>query len=78
MNRIAAPIKQLDELSNAAKEVGLKFNVVKTKYISYNISSAQIDNPGSVLQDKLIRMVNDIKCLGSMMASSESDIRRRL
>ncbi|KAI8493041.1 hypothetical protein Bbelb_290450 [Branchiostoma belcheri] len=64
---------QLSKTASAAAEVGLVVSVLKTKYMCYN------DNPGQPLQvyGETINQVQDFTYLGSNMASSSNDLKRR-
>ena len=64
--------KQLDNISNIAKEVGLIINAPKTKILSLNMPSPNIQLNGSQLEN-----VKEFKYLGSRIASSEHDLNYR-
>ncbi|XP_072025335.1 uncharacterized protein [Amphiura filiformis] len=58
--------------SEATKDVGLLINIGKTETITPNSCK-----DGPILDGEEIKLVEDFRYLGSMVASNESDIRRR-
>lgn len=67
--------EQLEKVARKAAEVGLEINVGKTKQMIINPeNSPQLQLS---LNHEQIEIVNDFKYLGSMVASTEKDIRVR-
>ena len=66
---------QLTATSNKANEVGLEINVEKTKTMIFNPPPGP--QQALTLNGENIEVVSDFKYLGSMMASSERDIKIR-
>jgi hypothetical protein len=64
--------QQVEVHSAAAREVGLLINIGKTE-----VMTPQSCGDGLILDGEEIKRVEDFRYLGSMMASSESDIKRR-
>ena len=65
--------EQLDTLSHTAKEVGLKINVGKTKFLAYNVP----ENTRIELDGNQLEKVNDFQYLGLYIGSTEKDIKGR-
>ena len=73
-NSIELANEQLEKLALVAKQVGLQINLEKTEYMAFNVSESE----GKVkLDNKPISKVNDFRYLGSMLASTENDVKRR-
>ncbi|CAF4601742.1 unnamed protein product, partial [Didymodactylos carnosus] len=67
--------QQLDRTNNSALKAGLEINVGKTKRMELNTSNAA---QGTLtLNGEPIELVADFKYLGSIMASSEKDMKHR-
>ena len=64
---------QINSTASAAAQVGLKISVPKTEYMMYNIPS-----PGNLQADgEDIKQVSNFCYLGSLVADSKQDFRRR-
>ena len=66
--------EQLTECSKTALNVGLEINIGKTKEMIINNNK---ENQPLKLNNEEIEIVNDFKYLGSLVASSEKDIKCR-
>ncbi|CAF4669482.1 unnamed protein product, partial [Didymodactylos carnosus] len=67
--------QQLDRANNSALKAGLEINVGKTKRMELNTSNAA--QVTLTLNGEPIELVADFKYLGSIMASSEKDMKHR-
>ena len=65
--------KQLTKTASATAELGLIISVPKTEYMCFNAVPGQSYH----MYGEAINQVDNFKFLGSMMASSENDLKRR-